>query len=202
MLEGVVPFPPEFARRYREKGYWQDRSLAEEFAAGFNRFKERIFLVDQNRQYTYGEIDRLTDNLALNLLELGLRPLDRVVPTLPNCAEFALLYFALQKIGAIPIAALVTHRYAEITQFVKLSGASTCVYPERHGDFEFGPMVRRVQQENPSLRFCLSLSTLRELMERPVKNKGQLKEIRITPNDYVVLLSVGGHSGLPHTGYL
>src|SRR5256885_17261341 len=114
MLEGVVPFPPDFARRYREKGYWQDRSLAEEFAAGFDRFKERIFFVDQNRAYTYGEIDRLTDNLALNLLELGLRPLDRVVPALPNCAEFALLYFALQKIGAIPVAALVTHRYAEI----------------------------------------------------------------------------------------
>jgi len=196
-LPGVVPFPPEFARRYREKGYWQDRSLAEEFAAGFNRFKERIFLVDQNRQYTYGEIDRLTDNLALNLLELGLRPLDRVVPALPNCAEFALLYFALQKIGAIPIAALVTHRYAEINQFVKLSGASTCVYPERQGDFEFGPMIRRVQQENPSLRFCLSLSTLRELMERPVKNTGQLKEIRIDPTDPCVFQLSGGTTGIP-----
>src|SRR5438309_290813 len=197
MLEGVVPFPPDFARRYREKGYWQDRSLAEEFAAGFNRFKERIFLVDQNRAYTYGEIDRLTDNLALNLLELGLRPLDRVVPALPNCAEFALLYFALHKIGAIPIAALVTHRYAEINQFVKLSGASTCVYPERQGDFEFGPMIRRVQQENPSLRFCLSPSTLRELMERPVKNTGQLKEIRIDPTDPCVFQLSGGTTGIP-----
>src|SRR5436853_2264582 len=197
MLEGVVPFPPEFARRYREKGYWQDRSLAEEFAAGFNRFKERIFLVDQNRQYTYGEIDRLTDNLALNLLELGLRPLDRVVPTLPNCAEVALLYFALQKIGAIPIAALVAHRYAEISQFVKLSGASTCVYPERQGDFEFWPMIRRVQQENPSLRFCLSQSALRELIERPAKNMDQLKEIRIDPTDPCVFQLSGGTTSIP-----
>src|SRR5216117_2606512 len=197
MLEGVVPFPPDFARRYREKGYWQDRSLAEEFAAVFDRFKQRIFLVDQNREYTYGEIDRLTDNLALNLLELGLRPLDRVVPALPNCAEFPLLYFALQKIGAIPIAALVTHRYAEINQFVKLSGASTCVCPERQGDFEFGPMVRRVQQENPSLRFCLSLSALRELMERPVKNTGQLKEIRIDPTDPCVFQLSGGTTVIP-----
>src|SRR3989442_14459103 len=117
MLEGVVPFPQDFARRYRDKGYWQDTSLAEEFSPGFDRFKQRIFLVDQNREYTYGEIDRLTDNLALNLLELALRPLDRGVPALPNFAEFALLYFALQKIGAIPIAALVTHPYAEINRF-------------------------------------------------------------------------------------
>src|SRR5467141_4421925 len=179
MLEGVVPFPPDFARRYRDKGYWQDRSLAEEFAASFDRFKEKIFLVDQNREYTYGEIDRLTDNLALNLLGLGLKPLDRVVPALPNCAEFVLLYFALQKIGAIPIAALATHRYAEISQFVKLSCASACVYPERQGDFEFGPMVRRVQRENPSLRFCISLPHLRQLMEAKGKSADPLKTIRI-----------------------
>jgi len=197
MLEGVVPFPPDFARRYRDKGYWQDLSLAEEFAAGFNRFKEKIFLVDQNRQYTYGEIDRLTDNLALNLLELGLRPLDRVVPALPNCAEFVLLYFALQKIGAIPIAALATHRYAEISQFVKLSGASACVYPERQGDFEFGPMVRRVQQENPSLRFCISLPDLRQLMETKAKSADPLKTIRIDPADPCVFQLSGGTTGIP-----
>src|SRR5437667_7496755 len=156
MLESVVPFPPDFARRYREKGYWQDRSLAEEFAAVFDRFKQRIFLVDQNREYTYGEIDRLTDNLALNLLELGLKPLDRVVPTLPNVAEFVLLYFALQKIGAIPIAALVTHRYAEISQFVNISGAAARGYPERQGDSEFEALIRRGRKRRASRRSCLS----------------------------------------------
>src|SRR5438093_8912082 len=196
-LAGVVPFPPEFAARYRAKGYWQDKSLAQEFTAVFRKYADRVALIDGERQFTYADIDRIADNLALNLLELGLRPLDRVVPTLPNIAEFVLLYFALQKIGAIPIAALVTHRYAEINQFVKLSGASTCVYPEQQGDFEFGPMVRRVQQENPSLRFCLSLSTLRELMERPVKNTGQLKEIRIDPTDPCVFQLSGGTTGIP-----
>src|SRR5882762_3341986 len=197
MLEGVVPFPPDFARRYRDKGYWQDKSLAQEFASAFRLFRERPFLVDGNRVYTYGEIDRLTDNLALNLLELGLRPLDRVVPALPNCAEFVLLYFALQKVGAIPIAALATHRYAEINQFVKLSGASTCVYPERQGDFEFGPMVRRVQQENPSLRLCISLPDLRQLIETKAKSTDPLRTIRINPTDPCVFQLSGGTTGVP-----
>ena len=140
MLEGVVPFPPEFAKRYREAGYWQDKSLAAEFAEVFRIFADRVALVEGERSYTYADIDRITDNLALNLLEIGLRPLDRVVPTLPNVAEFVLLYFALQKISAIPIAALVTHRYAEISQFVRLSGATTCIYPESQGDFRFAPV--------------------------------------------------------------
>ena len=157
MLPGVVPFPPEFAQRYRAKGYWQDKSLAQEFDAVFTKFRERVALVDGERSYTYGDIDRAHRRLALNLLELGLKPLDRVVPTLPNVAEFVLLYFALQKIGAIPIAALATHRFAEINQFVQLSGATICVYPERQGDFAFEPMIRRVQEANPQLRHCISL---------------------------------------------
>ena len=93
MLPGVVPFPPEYAQRYREKGYWQDQSLRDEFAPDFRRFADRILLVDAEREYAYRDIDRLSDNLALNLLELGLKPLDRVVPALPNCAEFVILYF-------------------------------------------------------------------------------------------------------------
>src|SRR3989440_4429677 len=165
-LRGVVPFPPEFAARYRAKGYWQDKALAQEFAAVFRKYADRVALIDGEREFTYADIDRIADNLALNLLELGLRPLDRVVPTLPNIAEFVLLYFALQKIGAIPIAALVTHRYAEINQFVELSGATTCVYPERQGDFAFEPVIRRVQAANPHLKHCISLPQLENLIHR------------------------------------
>src|SRR5918912_406490 len=197
-LAGVVPFPPEFARRYREKGYWEDKSLAQEFAVVWRKYADRVALVDGERAFTYADIDRLTDNLALNLLELGLKPLDRVVPTLPNIAEFVLLYFALQKISAIPIAALVTHRFAEINQFVNLSGATTCVYPERQGDFEFEPMIRRVQAENPALKYCISLPQLRELIERPAKlPRSRLAEIKIDPTDPCIFQLSGGTTGIP-----
>jgi len=198
MLPGVVPFPAEYARRCREKGYWRDKSLAEEFSAVFTEFKDRVALVDGDRQYAYADVDRLSENLALNLLALGLKPLDRVVPTLPNCAEFVLLYFALQRIGCIPIAALVTHRYAEISQFVRLSGATTCVYPELQGDFEFEPMIRRAQKENPSLRFCLSLSSLRSLIEEKAKlPRSELQKIRIDPTDPCIFQLSGGTTGIP-----
>ena len=79
MLPGVVPFPPDFAARYRAKGYWQDRSLKQEFAAVFEKFADRVAVIDGERHFTYRDVDRLSDNLALNLLELGLKPLDRVV---------------------------------------------------------------------------------------------------------------------------
>ena len=197
-LQGVVPFPSEFAKRYREKGYWQDKSLRDEFSHVFRTYGPRVALIDGDREYTYADIDRITDNLALNLLELGLRPLDRVVPALPNIAEFVLLYFALQKISGIPIAALVTHRFAEINQFVQLSGATTVVYPERQSDFEFEPMVKRVQAENPQLKFCISLPQLKGLIERPARlPKSRLAEIRIDPTDPCIFQLSGGTTGIP-----
>ncbi|HTY69613.1 MAG TPA: AMP-binding protein [Alphaproteobacteria bacterium] len=205
MLDGVVPFPPEFAKRYREKGYWLDKSLAEEFAAVFRDFADRIALIDGERRFTYADVDRLSDNLALNLLDLGVKPLDRFVPTLPNVAEFVLLYFALQKLGCIPIAALVTHRYSEISQFVRLSQAVACVYPARNSDFEFAPMIRRVAQENPCLRLAITLGTpgpgelsLQELIERPAKRpKSDLAKIRIDPTDPCIFQLSGGTTGIP-----
>ena len=198
MLPGFVPFPPEFAARYRAKGYWQDKSLRDEFDAVFKKYASRVALIDGDRVFTYADVDRISDNLALNLLELGLKPLDRVVPTLPNIAEFVLLYFALQKIGAIPIAALVSHRYAEISQFVELSGATTCVYPERQGDFEFEPMIQRVREANPSLKFCISLPLLRELIERKSGlDSAALQSIRIDPTDPCIFQLSGGTTGIP-----
>src|SRR5438874_11908587 len=197
MLDGVVPFPTEFAARYRAKGYWRDKSLAQEFELAFKRFADRIALIDGERSYTYADIDRLTDNLALNLLELGLKPLDRVVPALPNIAEFVLLYFALQKIGAIPIAALVTHRYAEISQFVQLSGAATCVYPERQGDFEFEPMIQRIRAASRTLRYCIALPLLQELLERPATlPKSRLAAISIAPTDPFLFQLPGRTTGI------
>ena len=84
-------------------------------------------------------------HLALNLLDEGLKPLDRVVMQLPNVVEFAYLYFALQKIGCIPIMALPTHRYREISQFVQLSGAVACATPDKTKDFDYRDLMRRIR---------------------------------------------------------
>jgi 2,3-dihydroxybenzoate-AMP ligase len=206
MLEGFVSFPPEFARRYRERGYWRDQSLAQEFAVVFERFATRTALIDGTRRYTYAELDRLSDNLAANLLALGLKPLDRIVPTLPNVAEFVILYFALQKIGCIPIAALVTHRFTEINQFTQLAQARCCVYPESLGDFRFGPVIDRVQADNPCLQWRLVLGTagpgehsLVELIERPaaVPPRDVLGKIAIDPTDPCIFQLSGGTTGVP-----
>jgi 2,3-dihydroxybenzoate-AMP ligase len=206
MLEGVVPFPPEFARRYRERGYWIDRSLRDEFRDVFDRYTDRVVLIDRDRVFTYRELDRLSTNLALNLLEVGLKPLDRVVQQLPNVAEFVILYFALQKISCIPIAALPMHRYAEISQFAELSGATACVVPDRTRNFEYYcDLVDRIRRENPQVKHGIVLGasrdgfhSLTDLISRPATRPASaIDEIKIDPDDPCVFQLSGGTTGVP-----
>ncbi len=205
MLKGVVPFPPEFAERYRERGYWADKSLAQEFKVVFERYAERVALIDRDRSITYAELDRLSSNLALHLLGAGLAPLDRVVVQLPNVAEFVILYFALQKVGCIPIAALVTHRYAEISQFVQLSGATACVIPDRLGDCDYAAIVDRIRKESPTLKVAIILGepregflSLSEMIAMPPRLPASaLSAIPIDPTDPAVFQLSGGTTGIP-----
>ncbi len=205
MLAGVVPFPPGYASRYRAAGYWEDRSLRDEFARVFAQYATRPALNDGDRTYTYADIDRLSTNLARNLLGLGLKALDRVVVQLPNVAEFVILYFALQKIGAIPIAALVTHRFAEISQFAELSGATTVVTPDRSRDFDYTAMVARIQAATPALKHAIVLgeapagaASLTDLIEAPATVPlAQLEAIHIDPFDPAVFQLSGGTTGIP-----
>lgn len=206
MLEGFVPFPPDYARRYREKGYWQDKSLTQEFKVVFQKYAKRVAIIDGDRSYTYEEVDQASERLALNLLELGLEPLDRVVVQLPNVAEFVILYFALQKIGCIPIAALASHRYLEVSQFVALSGATACVSPDRQGEFDFQDMITRVRQQSPSLKHGIILGdarpgfhSLQDLIDKAPAQSGpeRLDAIDINPSNPAVFQLSGGTTGVP-----
>jgi len=205
MLEGVVRFPPEFAARYRAKGYWTDRSLADTFAEVFSQYADRVAVIDRDQSVTYAQLNERSERLALNLLDEGLKPLDRVVMQLPNVVEFVYLYFALQKVGAIPIMALPTHRTREVSQFVELSGAVACAALERVKDFDYGEMIGRIRDTSKTLRLGIILGeapegflSLTDLIRRqPRRSPEELKNITIDPEDPALFQLSGGTTGVP-----
>ena len=205
MLDGVVRFPTEFAARYRAKGYWEDRTLRETFDELFARHADRIAVIDRDRSVTYAQLNERATRLALNLLDAGLKPLDRVVVQLPNVVEFVYLYFALQKIGCIPIMALPTHRYREMSQFVQLSDAVACVTPDRAKDFDYCDLVRRIGNSRTGMKLGIILGetpqgflSLNELIDRPSqRSPDELNKISIDPEDPALFQLSGGTTGVP-----
>jgi 2,3-dihydroxybenzoate-AMP ligase len=220
MLDGVTPFPAEFAARYRELGYWEDRPLFDGFTAALARYADRAAIVDEAGPVTYGQLDERSQRLARVLLDLGFRPLDRIVVQLPNTAMFAYLYFALQRIGACPVLALPGHRKREIGQFASISGAAALAVPAAARGFDFTAMAADLMADRPELRLCLvqglieapndpRFVRLEDLAGRsPGTSRQALDEIRIDPADPALFLLSGGTTGIPkliprtHNDYL
>jgi 2,3-dihydroxybenzoate-AMP ligase len=206
VLDGVVPFPAEFVARYREKGYWKDRSLGRVFHAVFATFADRVAVIAGSERLRYAELASRVERLALAFLDLGLRPLDRVVLQLPNTAEFVAVYFALQRVGAIPVMALPAHRYHEIRYFVEHAEAVAYVVPERAGDFSFVDLARRLRRECPWLRHVLvsggdappdTVSLRRCTLTPSGRRLDEPDRIAIDPMDPAVFQLSGGTTGIP-----
>jgi 2,3-dihydroxybenzoate-AMP ligase len=216
MLEGVTPFPPEFAARYSERGYWEGRPLYDGFRAAFREHADRVALIDDDGPVTYAELEARSEHMARALLDLGFKPLDRIIVQLPNTALFAYLYFGLQRIGAIPVLALPVHRRREISQFAEISQARALAIPAAARGFDFTAMARDVMKANPSLDICLvqgdapngfiSLADL--LRTEPATPAAALDAISIDPTDPAIFLLSGGTTGIPkliprtHNDYL
>jgi fatty-acyl-CoA synthase len=63
--------------------------------------REALVVAHQHVRWTYGELKRRVDDLAVGLMRLGLEPGDRLGLWAPNCAEWVLTQFAAAKAGVV-----------------------------------------------------------------------------------------------------
>lgn len=147
-----TPWPAAFARRYRERGYWRGQTLGAFLREAAQQHGERIAVVCRKRRWSYADLDLRADRLAAGLLDLGLRPGERVVVQLPNLAEFLVTLFACFRAGLIPVLALPGHRRAEIGAFCAQAEAAAYVVADRHESFDYRDLAREIQLQSPSLR--------------------------------------------------
>src|SRR5439155_12500058 len=70
-----------------------------------DRFGKAPALIYCDKQWTYRELLTHVNRMAGGLASLGVRRGDRVLMTLPNCPEFVITFFAVQKLGAVVVNA-------------------------------------------------------------------------------------------------
>lgn len=107
----TIPFsrwPQEFARRYREKGYWQDLPLSDILTR--HAASEAVAVIDGDRELSYRQLHAASDNLACALQSMGITRGDTALVQLGNVAEFYITFFALLKLGVAPVNALFSHQ--------------------------------------------------------------------------------------------
>ncbi|TMD40125.1 MAG: (2,3-dihydroxybenzoyl)adenylate synthase [Chloroflexi bacterium] len=197
-MAGVTPFPPEFAARYRARGYWEDVPLGRFYASVFAAHGDRVAMASGGERVTYSQLTERVDRLALHLLKGGVVPLERWVVQLPNIPEFVYLYFALERLGAIPIMALAGHRWNEINAFFELSGASGYAVSEVLGDFDSRELIAQIRDAHSEVRTVLGTETIRELLNRkPALDARLLDTVEVDPDEPCILQLSGGTTGVP-----
>ena len=157
MLQGCTAWPEETARRYRQQGYWADITLYDMLLRSVAAAPGHIALVQGARRLSYAELRTAIDALAGRLIDLGFRPLDRVVFQLPNSIEFVIAFFALLRIGVIPVLALPAHRREEISHIVAHTKAAGYIVPDVWRGFDYRTLAADMAGLAPSLRRVLVL---------------------------------------------
>lgn len=205
VLDGVVPYPDEFAARYRRDGYWTDQTFSEMLFATVERVPDDVALIAGDTEIRYGALGERVLRLAGGFRALGIGRGDRVVVQLPNVAEYVPLVFALFELGAIPVLALAAHERSEIAHFVDLAQARAYVTVATHDGVDLGALAAELTESSPTLAHTVVLD--RDgggpdldglLAHEPLPHQR-----RSLPGDVAFLQLSGGTTGtsklIPHT---
>lgn len=150
-----TPWPRELAARYRAAGYWTDRPMTDLVARAADAQAPAIFCGE--RSFSYGELDRLSTQLACALYRRGLRGGDTALVQLPNVAEFYLVFFALLKLGAAPVNALFSHRQLELDAYAEQLRPALLIGAAAQPLFRDGIFAQSLRGKIPELQLTLML---------------------------------------------
>ncbi len=209
-LEGATPYPPEAIKEYAAKGWWLNQTYGDLLDHSASLYPDKLAVIDEKTEVTYAQLKEKVDRLAIAFLRLGIKKFDRILLQLPNRHEFVVAFYAMQRIGAVPVLAVPRQEYHEISHFFKLMEPVGWVVPKKDGNRDFLPLIDRVRAESKSLKHLimveddeplpaggLSMNKLIEDVKLSDYPADYLRQFRPDPNDVAVIYLTGGTTGLP-----
>lgn len=171
-----------------------DMNLLTLFEFAVERHPNRLAVVEGDRRYTYRQYHNEVEKVAASLQKIGIKQHDRVMILLKNRLENTVIYWALQKIGAI---------YTPINFRLSVKEVEYCV-----NDAEAAAVVYESVSQESVLKANLHQKPILigfgevegadiyydELVER---SPGSLEKPTIDDNDIALMLYTSGTTGKP-----
>ncbi|SDD29468.1 cyclohexanecarboxylate-CoA ligase [Paraburkholderia lycopersici] len=207
-------------RRAREEArrWWPGRTINDELDACVAECPGKIALTavcigdGQATRFTYAQMARMADRIAVGLARLGVGRADVVSIQLPNCWQFTLLYLACSRIGAVLNPLMPIFRERELSFMLNHGGSKVMIVPQRFRGFDYEAMLRALQPELPALRHLVVVGATNEgapapysfeaLLGGPRWEESSDAEAILTrhrpgPDDVTQLLYTSGTTGEP-----
>jgi len=118
-------------------------------AENAEKFGEQVAVIHDDRRIVYRELEQAACALANHLRSLGLAKGDKVSVMLPNCPEFIIAYFAVQKIGGVAVTLNVQSTPYELRHLLGNSD-SKCLITQ-------GKLAKRFDEIREELPLCRHL---------------------------------------------
>jgi non-ribosomal peptide synthetase component E (peptide arylation enzyme) len=193
---------------YISRGMWTDETTPKIWEENAKRYPEKEAFVDRGRRLTWPQVKVMSDRLAVNLIDFGLKKDDFIYLLLPNWVEAYIFRCAAEKAGVLVGTSLMTVGDADIGFILDTFDASAIVIPLEFRKKNYLDLIREMRPGFPKLRHifipgeivppdALSLETL--MMEPANGGCGaeHFQETCYGPTDVSVIGFTSGTTGTP-----
>ncbi|MCC6213036.1 MAG: AMP-binding protein, partial [Burkholderiales bacterium] len=199
-------FTLEASRIAREKarGIWPDRvatDYLDRWAAEKPHASALVaWRLDEEREtrLTWSDLAAQTARFARAFAAAGARPGDVVSFQLPNWWEFAAVYLATLRIGAVANPLMPIFRQRELSFMLRQAEARLFIAPTQFRGFDHAALARKLGADLPGMRVLLAGGEGADSLEAALAaapGEGFERGARLRPDDVTQLLYTSGTTG-------
>lgn len=205
-IRDLIPdWPADFAERYRELGLWEGKTFSVRLDEWADLYGTSTAVVDGDRRFTYRDLADRATSFAHGLRRLGVGKGDAVLLQLPNSVEFIIGWFALQRLGAVPVHTQPGHRRLEVSYLAGATRAVAYITTDEFARFDHRALASQVADEVSSMHSVIIAGDLGDHAsderftafdslyiddDTPLGDPAE-------PSDIALLLLSGGTTGMP-----
>ncbi|MEC9248640.1 MAG: AMP-binding protein, partial [Pseudomonadota bacterium] len=204
----------ERARHSADKGLWPNRILTDYLDEVVRTAPTRIAVVDDNSvthkrtELSYLDLDNISRRIACGFASKGIAAGDVVAVQLPNWWQFAAIYLACVRIGAVINPLMPIFRERELEYMLGFAEAKTLIVPSEFRGFDHAKMVDGLRSRLPKLENVFVVNgvsreesfegcLLDSPWEQDVDSERLFRERRPDPNSVTELMYTSGTTGVP-----
>lgn len=196
-----------------QQGLWHDRTINQDLDACLAACPDKLALTalraesGEVKRFTYREMARMADRIAVGLSRLGVGKNDVVSCQLPNWWQFTLTYLACSRLGAVLNPLMHIFREHELNFMLRHGEAKVMIAPKTFRGFDFEKMVSGIKGSLPDLKHVVIVdgtgaNSFDALLSSPAWEdeadaQAVLTRNRPGPDDITQLIYTSGTTGEP-----